>query len=232
MRAYCWVPGDPCQDARFEVVVDSSADARRGSGLRAAAPLLVSTVNSCSDRSRICRPIAAGFRSAYRSARPASHSSVTAWWPVSPDHRRPRPVVGLLHLRALADLGHQLLLRVEEVRHQRLQHPDLVQQHQLRRRVVTQIPDDGADHCPVLALDMRSVVGVPRPGPGERQLLLLTPPQQMPVDELAAVVRVHSQQRERQRHLDVDKRSQHPSALFCTVLFSVHPVAISVTVNV
>ncbi|HEY5114281.1 MAG TPA: hypothetical protein VIJ00_02025, partial [Nakamurella sp.] len=61
-----------------------------------------------------------------------------------PPMRGLRFVVLLGHLRAVADLGDQLLLRAEVVRHQRLQRPDLVQQQQLCGGVVTVVADHGA----------------------------------------------------------------------------------------
>ena len=61
-----------------------------------------------------------------------------------------RGVVLLGDLRAIANLGEELLLGQEVVRHLRLQHPNLVEQQQLCTGVVAVVADHGAYHGPVL----------------------------------------------------------------------------------
>ncbi len=95
------------------------------------------------------------------------------------------------------------------------------------------VADHGAHHGPVLLLDVRAIVAVARPGPGEGDLPLLAPVQQVVVDELTAALGVDTQQRERQDLRDVLERGEHPLTVqFGTDRFSVQPVAMSVTVSV
>src|SRR5215212_10349471 len=62
--------------------------------------------------------------------------------------------------------------------------------------------------------------------------LVDTPAQQMVVDELAAIVGVDAQQRERQGRLNLYQGTEHmPGRLFRTLRTSVQPVAMSVTVS-
>jgi hypothetical protein len=56
---------------------------------------------------------------------------------------------------------------------------------------------------PVLLLDVNTVILVPRPWLGERQLVLLVPPEQLPVDELRSVVGIDSEYRDRERRGDI-----------------------------
>ena len=81
------------------------------------------------------------------------------------------------------------------IRQQPLQCPDLIQQVELGRGVVAVIADGLAHDVPVLLLHVSAIVLVARPGPGEHQILGFTPAEQLPVDELAAVIRIDSQDR-------------------------------------
>ena len=67
---------------------------------------------------------------------------------------------------------------------------------ELGRGVEAQVADQLADVGPVLLLDVRPVVLVARPGPGEGDLLLAAVVEKMGVDELRAVVRVDAEDRE------------------------------------
>jgi hypothetical protein len=79
---------------------------------------------------------------------------------------------------AVTDLGDQLLLRVEMIPDPQLQRPDLVQQQQLSRNVVPQIPDQLLGRDPLLLLHMRAFVLVPGPRAGQRQALVAAVTQQ------------------------------------------------------
>jgi hypothetical protein len=96
-------------------------------------------------------------------------------------------VMAFGHFRPDPGLGQQLLLRQKQVDQWRQGYPDPVQQRNLTGGVVAPVADGAAGDVPVLLLDMAAVVLVRRPRPGEGDLLVDTPPQQVGVDELAAV---------------------------------------------
>jgi len=86
-------------------------------------------------------------------------------------------------------LEDELLLRQEVVGELGVEHPDLVELGPLRAGVVAVVADQLADPGPVLLLHVRAVVLV---------------------DELAGVVRVDAQDRERERGDDVLEGGEHP----------------------
>ncbi len=127
---------------------------------------------------------------------------------VGAEHRCLLPVVGLGHLRSVADLEQQLPLRVEVVRHQRLQLSDLVQQQQLRAGVIPQISDDGADHAQFVCATCAPSLEFP----GRDRVnvnLSFSPPEQVPVNSLPLSESIPSNGNG-SSFSDVDKRSQHP----------------------
>ena len=65
---------------------------------------------------------------------------------------------------------------------------------------------------PWWVLDVAAVAGVTRPRPGEGDLALLAPVQQVMLDELRSVVNVYAQDRERHHFGDVVEGGQHPFA--------------------
>ena len=100
---------------------------------------------------------------------------------------RPGRVVAFDHFRADTFTADQLLFGAQQVREPMVQIPDLVQHLQLCGSVETEIADQGADVGPVLLFDVGAVVLVPRPRPGEGDLIGLAVLQQMGVDELRAI---------------------------------------------
>lgn len=76
----------------------------------------------------------------------------------------------LLTFRAVLHLRDRLLLQTEIVRRCLLQHPNHVEQQQLRRGIITVIPHDRAYDRPVTLLHATAVVGIPRLRPREGDL--------------------------------------------------------------
>src|SRR5580698_4504142 len=94
--------------------------------------------------------------------------------------------------------GDQLLLGQHQVGEAPVELPDPVEQAELGRRVEAEIADQLSDVGPVLLFDMRPVVLVARPGPGEGDLSAAAVLEEVGVDELGAVVRVEAEDPERE----------------------------------
>ena len=152
--------------------------------------------------------------------------------------RRRRLVVPLDHFRAVTLLEDQLLLGQEVVRERCVQFPNLVQLRQLGCGVISVVADQLTDPGPVLLLDMRTVVLVPRTRAGERDLVIGAVLEQVIVDELRAVITAmpmsalsESMPKMKKGKLAVAPliaANTHFCALVRTDLVSVHPVAMSV----
>jgi len=130
-------------------------------------------------------------------------------------------------------LEHELLLGQEVVREDPVEFPNLVQQGKLGRGVVTVVADEFAHVGSVLLLDVGAIVAVAGAGAGESDLVGHAVVEQVVIDELGPVVGIDADDREREHPPDVHEGSNtHFSALFFTDRFTVHPVAMSVTVRV
>lgn len=137
------------------------------------------------------------------------------------------------HLRADPSTADRLLLGAQQVRETMVQIPDLVEHFHLNIGVDTQVADQRADVGPVLLFDVGAVVLVPRPRPGERDLVCLSVFQQVRVDELHSVVGIDPEDRERNSPGAYSiAANTWIAALFRTNRLIVQPVAMSVIVSV
>jgi hypothetical protein len=116
----------------------------------------------------------------------------------------------------------ELLLGEEEIGVPPVDGPDPVQQCQYGVGVEPQVADQFADVGPVLLLDVAAVVLVAGSGTGEGDLACGAPLEEVGVDELAAVVRVDPEERER----------EGTTGLLAIERSTVQPVTMSVIVRV
>src|SRR3990172_1959501 len=111
---------------------------------------------------------------------------------------RPCPIIRLVHPGSVAGLGHQLHYRLEEINIEAKEGIEPVQHLQGSRGGVAVIAHQPAHYGPVLLLHMTAVVLLVGAGAGEGNPLPLAIGIKVLVDELTAIIRVQSQQRERQ----------------------------------
>jgi len=92
-------------------------------------------------------------------------------------------VVVFDHLRSVTAFGHQFLLGRQQVREPGVKFPNVVEEIQLVGAVVAEIANEGSDVCPVLLLNVSTVVAVSCPRAGEGDLVGLAVVEQMMIDE-------------------------------------------------
>lgn len=122
--------------------------------------------------------------------------------------------------------------RGEQVQPQSHEQIKLVQELQLDGSVVAIVERVATHHVAVLLLHV-TIVRLVGPGPGEEQVPVPGPFDQGMVDELAPIVESMPMiGNGNTRVMCMSASNTHFSALFLTVRFTVHPVAMSVTVRV
>jgi hypothetical protein len=103
----------------------------------------------------------------------------------------------------------EFLLGQKVVGEDPVQLPDFVEFLKFRGGVVAEVADQFTDPGPVL-LHVGAVVLVPRPGPGEGDLVCMAVGQQVLVDELGAVVRIDPNDGKREHSGDMLKSLEDP----------------------